>query len=72
MADEIKHSCSCARCRRGALIGPVLLITVGAIFLLGRFTDCGFERLWPVIMLVAGGLILAQSSASRAGHTGAQ
>jgi hypothetical protein len=52
-------------------MGPVLLITIGAIFLLGQFTNYGFERLWPVILLVAGGVLLAQSSASNAGHTGA-
>jgi hypothetical protein len=72
MADEIKHRCSCARCRVGALMGPALLVTLGAICLLGQFTNYGFGRLWPVIMLVAGALLLAQSSASRAGHTGAQ
>jgi hypothetical protein len=71
MADEIKHRCSCARCRVGELIGPALLVTWGAICLAGQFSDYGFRRLWPVILLVAGALMLAQSSASRAGHTGA-
>jgi Domain of unknown function (DUF5668) len=71
MADEIKYRCSCARCRVRALMGPIMLITVGAIFLLGQFTNYGFERLWPVILLVAGAVLLAQSSASNAGHTGA-
>lgn len=53
-------------------MAPALLITLGAICLLGQFTDYGFARLWPVIMLVAGGLTLARSSASREGHTGAR
>ena len=72
MVDEIRNACRCAQCRIRGLMGPVLLITIGAIFLLGRFTEYGFERLWPVILLVAGALLLAQSYASRAGHTGAQ
>jgi hypothetical protein len=51
-------------------MGPLMLITIGAIFLLGRFTSVGFEELWPVILVVAGVVLLLQSSASRAGHTG--
>lgn len=70
MADAIENSCKCARCRIRGLMGPLMLITIGAIFLLGRFTNVGFEKLWPVILLVAGGVILAQSTASNAGHTG--
>ena len=70
MADGTKPVCGCARCRMRALMGPILLITIGVIFLLGRFTPYGFERLWPVILLVAGGVLLAQSSASSSGHMG--
>ena len=63
--------CSCPRCRIRTLMGPVMLITIGVIFLLGQLTPYGFERLWPVILVVAGGMLLAQSSASNAGHPGA-
>jgi cell wall-active antibiotic response 4TMS protein YvqF len=70
MADGTKPACGCARCRMRALMGPILLITIGVIFLLGRFTPYGFEQLWPVILLVAGGVLLAQSSASGSGHMG--
>jgi hypothetical protein len=72
MADPIENQCKCARCRIRGLLGPLMLITIGTIFLLGRFTDFGFVKLWPVILLVAGGVMLAQSSASNAGHTGVQ
>ncbi len=58
------------RCRMRGLMGPLMLITIGVIFLLGRFTSVGFEELWPVILVVAGVVLLLQSSASRAGHTG--
>jgi Domain of unknown function (DUF5668) len=49
----------------------VVLIVLGAEFLLGRFTDYGFHQLWPVLLVVIGALLLAESSASRSGHTGA-
>jgi hypothetical protein len=51
-------------------MSPLMLITIGAIFLLGRFTSVGFEELWPVILILAGVVLLLQSSSSRAGHTG--
>jgi Domain of unknown function (DUF5668) len=70
VADDIRPKCTCARCRAGGLMAPLMLITIGAIFLLGRFTSVGFEELWPVILLVAGAVLLLQSSASRTGHTG--
>ncbi|MGA8767491.1 MAG: DUF5668 domain-containing protein [Candidatus Acidiferrales bacterium] len=70
MADETKPKCACPRCRMRGLMGPLMLITIGAIFLLGRFTSVGFEELWPVILIVAGVVLLLQSSSSRAGHTG--
>lgn len=70
MADESKRSCTCARCRARGLMGPLMLITIGTIFLLGRFTSVGFEELWPVILVVAGVVLYLQSAASREGHTG--
>jgi hypothetical protein len=68
--DETKPKCTCPRCRMSGMMGPLMLITIGAIFLLGRFTDVGFEQLWPVILIVAGVVLYLQSAASRAGHTG--
>jgi len=71
MPEPNKLACNCTRCRLQTLMGPIMLITIGVIFLLGRFTSYGFERLWPVILLVAGAIKLAQSSASDSHHTGA-
>jgi hypothetical protein len=71
MANEIRPYCNCARCRIRGLMGPLMLITLGVIFLLGRFTSYGFIRLWPLILIVAGVLLWLQSTASGAGHTGA-
>jgi hypothetical protein len=66
-----KPKCNCTHCRMRGLMGPVMLITVGVLFLMGEFTRYGFGDLWPVLLLVSGLVILAQSTASREGHTGA-
>jgi len=71
MADETKSHCTCARCRTRGLMGPLILIAIGAIFLLGRFTSFGFIKLWPLLLIIAGIVLWLQSAASRAGHTGA-
>jgi hypothetical protein len=66
-----KPKCNCTNCRVRGLMGPVMLITVGVLFLIGEFTRYGFGHLWPVLLVVSGLVILAQSMASREGHTGA-
>jgi hypothetical protein len=72
MAEEIKQPrCSCAHCRLNGVRGPVLLITIGVIFLIGEYTRFGFGDLWPVLLIVLGIIAVAQAFASRAGHTGA-
>jgi len=37
-----------------ALRGPVTLITVGALFAVNNFTPYGFEKTWPVLLIVFG------------------
>jgi membrane-bound metal-dependent hydrolase YbcI (DUF457 family) len=71
MPDLINPKCTCARCRTHGLLGPLMLIAVGTIFLLGRFTPHGFRQLWPILFIVAGIVLWLQSNASDAGHTGA-
>lgn len=70
MAETIKQVCRCGRCRIRSLTGPVILIVVGAIFLCGEYTPYGFVTLWPVLLVIVGILLLAQSTASREGHIG--
>jgi len=41
-----------------AVRGPITLITVGALFALQNFTPYGFDRTWPVILIVFGLLTL--------------
>jgi Domain of unknown function (DUF5668) len=49
--------------RRGGLVGPAILITVGTIFLMDRwFPDFSFHRLWPLILIVIGLVRLLEMS----------
>ncbi|HKV06434.1 MAG TPA: DUF5668 domain-containing protein [Candidatus Acidoferrales bacterium] len=52
------------------MMGPILLIAVGGIFLAGEYTRYDFSDLWPILLVVAGLVLLAQTMASRDGHTG--
>lgn len=68
MADEHRMRCGCANCRVRGLMGPLMLITIGAIFLAAQYTRYSIADLWPVILIVAGVVLVAQSLASRSGH----
>ena len=37
-----------------AITGPVILITVGVLFLIDRFSQFGFGQTWPVLLIVIG------------------
>jgi hypothetical protein len=41
-----------------AVRGPVMMITVGILFALDNFTQFGFSRTWPVLLVVSGILSL--------------
>jgi len=41
-----------------AIRGPITLITIGVLFALNNFTEYGFDRTWPVILIVFGLLSL--------------
>jgi hypothetical protein len=52
--------------RRGGLVGPAVLITIGTIFLLDRWwPDFSFHRLWPLILIVIGLVRLLEMGMSR-------
>lgn len=70
MADEIKTRCTCANCRIRGLMGPVMIITVGVLFLFRQYTRYSVGDLWPVLLIVAGIVLVAQAMASRDGHVG--
>jgi hypothetical protein len=60
--------CVCANCRARGLMGPALLVTVGALWLLSELHGPGFGRTWPVLLLVIGLIKVLQSNSSTSGH----
>jgi hypothetical protein len=45
------------------LMGPAIITTIGILFLLSELRVAYFDRTWPIILLVIGGVKLLQSSA---------
>lgn len=43
-----------------AIRGPVLLITLGVLFVVDTFGSWGFSRTWPVLIIVFGVLKLLE------------
>jgi hypothetical protein len=41
-------------CRKGNLMGPVVLVTLGVLFLIESMDGPGFGRTWPVLLLAIG------------------
>lgn len=63
--------CPCARCRSRGLMGPVVLITLGTLFLIPQYVPgLRFRELWPVLLIVIGVVKLIEYSASTEGHRG--
>ena len=61
--------CGCARCRVRSLMAPVLMITIGGLFLADQLIAAvRFRHLWPIILIVIGLLRLAAYAASAEGH----
>jgi hypothetical protein len=50
------------RCRTGSLVGPAVLVTVGALSLSESLNGPGWGRTWPVLLLVIGLTKLLESS----------
>jgi hypothetical protein len=68
MSDRIR--CTCQRCSIRGLMGPVVVVTVGVLFLLAEMRGGFFEfwNTWPVILIVIGLISLASAFASSEGH----
>jgi phage shock protein PspC (stress-responsive transcriptional regulator) len=53
---------------RSGLIGGIILISLGLIFLANRFIpNINFSDLWPLLLVVLGGVLIATSFAERKG-----
>ena len=67
------RACGCGRCRYKGYLGPIMLITLGVLFLIAEF----YPRLdfwnitWPIFLIVLGIALYWQRSASSAGHVDA-
>src|ERR1051326_5250835 len=48
-----------------AIRGPITLITVGVLFALNNFTSWGFDKTWPVLLIVFGMLSLMRRGSAR-------
>jgi|HubBroStandDraft_6_1064221.scaffolds.fasta_scaffold680401_2 hypothetical protein len=60
--------CHCAYCRIRSLFGPIMIITVGVVFLVAQYSRYSFGELWPFLLIVAGILKVAEAVAPREGH----
>lgn len=50
------------RTRQAGLMGPVLLVSIGVLFLLSEFVPgLGIEKTWPVLMVEVGLVRLIES-----------
>jgi hypothetical protein len=70
MSDPKQPVCHCPHCKIRGLMGPLQIITVGVLFLIGEYTRFSFLELWPILLIVAGVVLTAQSLASKQGHLG--
>lgn len=68
MAGEPASCCTCANCRAHGLMGPAILVTVGALWLLSALHGPNFGHTWPVLLLVIGLIKVLQSNAPTTGH----
>jgi hypothetical protein len=68
VADSNRIQCTCAHCRLRSLMGPLIIITVGVLFMIAQFSRFSFGDLWPVLLIVIGVVLVAQQLASKQGH----
>jgi hypothetical protein len=68
LTEQPNPRCSCAHCRVAGTMGPLILITLGIILLLGQYTRYGLADLFPFLLIVPGIVLVIQSFASKASH----
>lgn len=62
------RACRCSRCQWRGYMGPVVLITLGVLFLLSEFTHYRFHNTWPILLIAIGIVKILGSSADTSGH----
>jgi hypothetical protein len=60
--------CRCVACTATCFLGPTIIATIGIMGLLSEFTPIGWEKSWPLILIVVGVVKFLQITGSRAGH----
>ncbi len=65
---QSEATCGCPRCRTRWLMGPSILVTLGALALLSELELAGFHYTWPVVLIVIGAVKVLQSNAPDTGH----
>jgi len=68
--ERSQRLCTCGRCSTRWLMGPVMVLTTGFLFLFQSLGVAELDRTWPAWILAVGIVKLIQSSASSAGHVG--
>ena len=61
-------ACTCERCKSQGLMGPAILVTIGAVGLIDSFRDISAMGYIGAVLLVIGGVKLFQGGASAEGH----
>jgi hypothetical protein len=61
-------ACMCERCRARGIMGPAIILIVGVLMLLANVTPFGFDRTWPLMLIVIGLVKVFQGHASTTGH----
>ncbi|HKW18617.1 MAG TPA: B-box zinc finger protein [Terriglobales bacterium] len=61
-----RQECGNRDYRRHSLAGPAILVTIGVISLIDNLHGPGWDRTWPILLLVWGGIKLVE----RSGHVG--
>lgn len=62
------QTCYCMRCRSRGLMGPVVLITLGVLFLLNEFGMAHFHSTWPILLIVIGLVKILAGNLDTSGH----
>lgn len=60
---------NCPACRHHGLAGPVVLITIGVLFLLQMTAPAwSFDQTWPILLIAIGGVKLFERMLPHRGH----
>jgi hypothetical protein len=71
MAEEVvvaNTKCGCAYCKLRGLVGPLMIISLGVIFLIAQYSRYSFFDLWPILLIILGVLLVAQALVPKQGH----